>query len=293
MDKLAEVYPGTENDSIKNNTIAIAKSIARTARADELDDLNQIQSILQLSLLLGPHMTLDEKLREAASDQNAPLGVVNGILKTARIAELYSFGRIADDRIKVIETLQILKDSPGTLESEFQKLLTEAPWLINPEWSPITANRTFTTLREEFKKFYKARTDEDLILSEFTLSTKRADFVMSSQDNVIQIVEIKPPDHAMSNEDMERLDNYVDIMEQFLKDPVNELLKKSYPSFHVTLVCDRITLSGVYKTAFEGRVDKKVLTNISWRTFLLKTKQTHEQFLREAERQKQFAAKLK
>ena len=290
--KLASIYPSKEYDSIRDNTVAIAKSIAKTARLDELEDPEHVESILQLSLLLGPHITLDEKLREAAEDKQAPLEVVNEILRTARIAELSSFGRIADDRVKVIESLETLKDTPGTLEAAFQKLLAEAPWLINAEWSPIIANRTFSTLRQEFRKFYKQKTGEELDLGEFILASKRTDFVLTSQDNVLQIVEIKPPDHIMINDDMDRLNNYVEAMREFLNDPANASFSEYYSSFHVTLVCNKERLSGVHKGAFEGLKSSGQLTHISWSVFLLRTKRTHEGFLKEAERQKSLAAKL-
>ena len=111
-----------------------------------------------ISLLLGPHITLDQKLREAAEAHDDPLSVITSILRTARIAELSAFGYIAEDRIKVIKRIEELKDDPDTLESAFQALISEAPWLIDPQWSPLTANQSFATLKEEFEKFYKAKT---------------------------------------------------------------------------------------------------------------------------------------
>ena len=120
---------------------------------------------------------------------------------------------------------------------------------------------------------------------------KRADFVMSNQDQVIEIVEIKRPKHSLQNEEMERITKYVDLMTEFLDQAGNKDFKNSFPRFHVTLVCDELGLTGVHKQAFLGLERDKVLEHISWRTFLLRTKKMHEGFLNEAERQKRIVAK--
>jgi hypothetical protein len=142
-------------------------------------------------------------LLKAAESKDTPLAAITDILKTARIAELSSFGRIADDRVKVIKRVEDLKDDKATLEEAFQKLIEEAPWLINPQWSPIAANQTFTTLKKEFQKFFKEETGDDIVLDEFDAvgSSKRPDFVLSNQDTLIQIIEIKKPNHGLKNDE--------------------------------------------------------------------------------------------
>lgn len=288
---IAKAYPLQEQEAIRENTLDIAQTIAKTTREDELREPEQVESLIQLSLLLGPHITLDQKLREAADSQGSPLSTITGILKTARIAELSSFGKIAEDRIRVIKRVEKLKDDSKTLEAAFQKLITEAPWLINPQWSPITANQAFSTLKTEFEKYYKQKEGTDILLNDFSDSSKRCDFVLSNQDNMIQIIEIKQPGHALENEEMQRINTYIELMTAFLEDPANKEIKNIFPKFHVTLVCDKLSLSGVYKSAFENFDSKNVITHISWRTFLLRTRKMHEEFLKEAERQKKDAAK--
>lgn len=283
-------FPGQAQEAIRTNTVEIAKLLAQTTREDELLHPEVVRSILDLSLLLGPHITLDRKLREAAEDTDDTLSAITGILKTARIAELSGFGRIAEDRVRVIMKVEELKSDPETLESAFQSLLAEAPWLVNPQWSPISANQSFTTIKNEFQKFYEERTGTPIALNDFTDPAKRADFVMSSQDATLQLIEIKKPGHSLANEEMARINNYKQIMEEFLKAPGNREFISIFNSFHITLVCDKIGLTGVYKTALDGLEEKKILTQISWPTFLLRTRRMHEEFLTEAERQKRDAA---
>ena len=288
-EKVEAAFPGKDNKEIREQTMEMAETIARAARKDELEDPQTVECFVQLSLLLGPHITLDRKLKQAAGSKDRPMAVVSEVLKTARIAELASFGRIVDDRVRVIETIETLKDDKTTQEAELQKLLTEAPWLINPAWSPITANQPFESLRSEFIKFYKTRTKKDLVLHDFSDSKKRADFVLSSQDNTIQIIEIKRPHHKLINVEMERIVRYYDLMKEFLKEEGNEEFAKKFPNYHITLVCDKIGLSGSARAAFDGYKATNALTHINWKTFLLRTVQAHQEFLNEAKRQRKMS----
>ena len=137
----------------------------------------------------------------------------------------------------------------------------------------------------------RPKPESDLLLDPFSDPTKRADFVLSNQDSVLHLIEIKKPAHAITNEEMARLNTYVDLMREFLTQPGNQEFARLFPDFHVTLVCDKISLTGVHKTAFEGLKADRTLTHINWRTFLLRTRKMHEGFLNEAERQKRDAAK--
>jgi hypothetical protein len=238
--------------------------------------------------MLAPHVTLDRTLRDAADEEANPMTVVATILRTARIAELSSFGRIAEDRIKVIGRLNVLKDDPTTDEASLQKLIYEAPWLIDPQWSPITANQAFATLKEEFEKFYQAKTGQEIKLNDFSDPAKRPDFVLSNQGTTLQIVEIKRPGHTLQNTEVDRINAYVDIMARFLSDPAHSDFKKYFSDYHVTLVCDGINLTGVHDTAFNALQTDGRLTWLKWRAFLLRTKMAHQAFLDEAERQRKY-----
>lgn len=129
-------------------------------------------------------------------------------------------------------------------------------------------------------------------MGDFTDPEKRSDFVLSNQDRVIQIIEIKRPHHKFANEEMVRLNRYNEKMTNFLADEANSELTRLFDGFHITLVCDEEGLTSVYKTAYNGLVEAKKLTPINWRTFLLRTRRSHEDFLKEVERQKTDVAKV-
>ena len=139
--RVHDAFPRDDQASLRERAILMAQMVGQTIRADEVEDIDHVEHFVQLSLMLAPVITLDEKLRAAADATDSPLSVVTDILRTARVAELASFGRIAEDRIRVIQTVEKLKDDPGTLESAFQTLIDTSPWLIDPQWSPSRPTR--------------------------------------------------------------------------------------------------------------------------------------------------------
>lgn len=287
--KVAAAFPGDRWKSVRESTIKIAKSFGERLSPGELGNGEQLEDLVQLSLMLGPHVDLDERLQEAAADGAGPLRVVARILRTARVAELSSYGMIADKRIKVIDRITQLKDEAETLEDALQSSIEQAPWLINPQWSPISANQTLETLRSEFVKFYKQQTGGSLNLQPFEKSAKRPDFVLSSQDGKLQIIEIKRPKHSLTNTEWDRIQTYIDTLTDFFAKPGHEPMKAFFPDFRVTLVCDDIRLTGVHRTAFGAFKENGKVEHITWMSFLARTRETHKEFLQEAERQKRLA----
>lgn len=294
LEKKAEsAYPGTDQKQIREATIEIAKMFGRTMRGDEVEDPDAVSALVDIAIMLAPHVMLDRRLREAADTSKTPLHLVGSILKTARLAELASFGRIADNRLSVIDRLKVLKDAVGMTEDKLQGLIESAPWLINPQWAPVTANSSLTTLKKEFEKYYKKHTGNAINLTDFSDSTKRPDFVMSSQDNVLQIIEIKRPAHKLKNAEMDRIIVYKTQLENFLTDPANKDFRAIASGFRITLVCDEISLTGAQKLSFESMQSNAMLEHISWRSFLLRTEKMHKEFLDEAEKQRGYVSRKK
>ena len=283
-ERITEAFPSTNQRSLRETATQVATLLGKSIRAEELDDRKTVDDMVQLTILLAPIQNLDEKLREAA-DTETPLHTIIDILKTARLAETVTFGHQVLKRIDIINHLESLKDN-DTPEEELQKLIESAPWLINPQWVPITANQALTTLKEEFEKFFKLQTGLEICLTDFTKPAKRPDFVSFGQDNMLQLIEIKKPKHVINDNEWERIQVYFDQLEAFFNDPKHTEFKSIASDFHVTLVCDGERLTGSHKKAFKSFIDEKKLTLINWSSFLLRTKKTHSEFLEEAERLK-------
>ncbi|MDE0648400.1 MAG: ATP-binding protein [Gemmatimonadota bacterium] len=288
--RIRDAYPIGDHQSIRESAAELARSFGRTISRGEAEDETVVNELVDLSITLAPHVTLDSMMKEAIADADRPLSVLASFLRTARIAELSSFGRIAEDRLKVLKRLEFLKDAEDTNENNLQQLITDAPWLINPEWAPVTANQSFSSLRKAFEKYYENQTGQRISLGSFENTGKRPDFVLSSQEGIVQIIEIKKPHHALTNVEMDRIVKYHDNMDEFLENSVNEEFRRHFADFHITLVCDDLALTGAQRAAFNGyRGDqgkKGRLTHMGWTAFLLKTEQVHQDFLSEAQRQR-------
>ncbi len=284
--RILKAYPTDEQQGIRDRAKDVAESFGRAISRGEVEDVSVVNELVDLSITLAPHITLNSMMKEAVAQADTPLSVLASFLRTARLAELSSFGRIAEDRLKVIDRLQILKGTDGTDENDLQQLIADAPWLINPEWAPVTENQTFSSLRREFEKFYENETGLSISLSDFQETGKRPDFVLSSQEGTVQIIEIKKPHHRLSNAEMDRIVTYYDNMKAFLNDTGHTGFRKHFADFHVTVVCDRLALTGSQRAAFEGYRAQGKLTHMDWTAFLLKSEQVHQDFLSEARRQR-------
>ncbi len=284
--RIHDAYPSTEEIEIRERAMKVAEMLGRTISRGEAEDTEIVAGLTDLSITLAPHITLDESMREAANQQETPMSTLIGFLRTARIAELSSFGRIAEDRLKVIDRLEALKNKKDAEEKVLQNLIEDAPWLINPEWAPVTANQSLRTLRKEFEKYYKEKTGSKITLSDFKDSSRKPDFVLSNQEGTVQIIEIKKPSHRLENSEMDRIITYYDCMESFLENEANKDITSVFRDFHITLVCDKLALKDAQKAAFNGyKLDGK-LTHINWASFLSRTEKVHQDFLDEARRQK-------
>ena len=282
-------FPGDSQEEIRNNAMEVARSFGRALSRDDAENLAVVDDLVRISLMLAPHITLDRIMREAAAMADTPTDVLSGFLRTARIAELSSFGRIAENRIKVIHQLDTTRADYETHESALQQLIEDAPWLIRPDWAPVTANRTLGRLRQEFERYYNESEKVTIKLVDFSEPRKQPDFVLFGQDKIIQIVEIKKPGHALNNRDLERIESYYRCMRTFLDEPGNKEFRKQFDDFHITLVCDKLKLTGVHGVAFAKYMEEKRLTHLDWRSFLVRTESLHRDFLEEAERQRLLA----
>ena len=284
-DRIRDRFPKADDRPIRDRASELAKIFGKTMSRAEAEDEEAVGDLVNLSIQLAPHITLDAMMRKAGENANGPFDVLTSILQTAQVAELFSFGRIAGDRLKVIRSLETLKDVDKVDEDRFQRLIERAPWLVNPEWAPITENQPLSSVRKEFELYYERKTGVAIQLSDFRNQKKRPDFILSSQDGMAQIVEIKKPRHSLKNHEMDRIVSYHDLMKSFLEDNKNSSFGQFFHGFHITLVCDELGLSGSQRAAFDGYRQGGVLSHFSWANFLIKTRLVHQAFLAKAEQE--------
>lgn len=284
--QVVRAFPREDQAEIRRNSIELAQIFAMTARDADRKDKSHQQEVVQLSLLFGPHLTLDQKLREAAEKKVHSFAAITALMKTARIAELSSFGRVAEKRVNVVNELEKLKDTSDSDERDLQELIARAPWLIDPSWSPITQNQSFTTFKSEFAKYYLERSGEELVYAPNKLSKKRPDFILASEDSRLEVIEIKQPKHQLDKLDAERFIRYFEYLDDFFKNPLNSNLVRMFPyQYRITVVCDgRKPLDYLYSSLIEKKEAEGRIQFINWSSFFHNTQQAHQDFLFEFRR---------
>lgn len=260
--------------------IDLAKKFGGFAAEDELSDDVYVEDLSQIILSVAPHQALMEAFHEFTNQVTkgeASIDQMLDIFSKAQIAELASYAQIAAQRVRVIKDLQQIIDVSMD-ENQFQALIAQAPWLIEPSWTVITKNQSLKNFKHAFEKFWKMTHGTDVVLA-IDKEAKRPDFTLVSIDGLLHIVEIKKAGHAFDDTDFDRLINYVDAFELFFKEN-QETVVEFYRAWRIDLVADGEKLKkSSNKHAFSRFVDSGQLKRMSWRDFLTRAKKVHEQFL--------------
>ncbi len=260
--------------------IDLAKKFGGFAAEDELSDDMYVEDLSQIILSVAPHQALMEAFHEFTNQVTkgeASMDQMLDIFSKAQIAELASYAQIAAQRVRVIKELQQIIDVSMD-ENQFQALIAQAPWLIEPSWTVITKNQSLKNFKHSFEKFWKKSHGSDVVLA-IGQEDKRPDFTLVSIDGLLHIVEIKKAGHAFDDTDFTRLINYVDAFEEFFKENA-ETVADFYREWRIDLVADGEKLKkSPNQHAYAALKDKGRVKRMSWRDFLTRAKKVHEQFL--------------
>lgn len=258
-------------DSVRSAARILVSNKDRAA----ISDKDHVERVVQLAFSLGPQRSLLESLREAAEGASNTFETLVSLFDKARIAEVYSLGQVARDRMDVVERLESLTSDGGTLEAPFQELIEGAPWLLAPEWTPLGMNESLQRVRTQFEAWYKMKYAKEIVTTAIGTPRREPDFVLLNDAGVLWIVEIKRMDHHLTDEEYLRAVNYLKALDEFLD--ANPELAKEFPDRRLTFVVDHIDkLSAVSESSLssDSRVDRK-----TWNELLSNTKRAHKDFL--------------
>ena len=275
-----------QDEELEQSAIELGEKIGSFASEDELEDEEYVSGLREIILTVAPHKLLVDtfrKIEQMAINGKIDLSQLVKLFNTSRIAELASYGQIAEEKIKAIDLLEGLIRQDDTPEKSFQEILEDAPWLIDSKWVPITANQTLDTFRSAFEAWHKKKTGKKIsTTTQITKSKTRPDFILLHLENRLVVVEIKPPKHTFGDKDFGRMENYYDSITEFLKS--HPKFKDYFPKgLKIILVADSSKLSSTKQKAMDflemDRPDGKKLERLTWEGLLADTKQAHEVFL--------------
>ena len=265
-----------QDKEIVKTAVKVGRIFSRGLDKENLEDLDYVQNVKELALSIAPHKTLVDKLKEVEeSITERPLEAIAKLFNDANLAESASLGMIVHERLNAIDKLKMIL--PTSLEHELQKLLESAPWIIDPRWTMLQANRTFNSFRESFEKWYAEGYDVQVSTTTIGRDARRPDFIMLHVGRNIEIVEIKKRRHRLQNDEYERLQGYYDSLEKYLTR--NPTFREQFPKAHITLICDELDLDISRRRAYANLEEHNNLVKKTWDEVILDMETVNKDFL--------------
>ncbi|MFI5480701.1 ATP-binding protein [Streptomyces rubiginosohelvolus] len=271
--KLIEAAPADPvyRDSVKE----AAALLVRDTDNDSLRNPEHVERISNLAMSLGPHRSLLQALREVADTTETTVDAVMDLFQKAHIAEMYSLGQVAAERLEVVAKLEGLISDGRTLERPLQELIEQAPWLLAPEWTPLGMNESLKRVRASFEAWYAKKYKTEISTTAIDRKAKEPDFVLLHDSGVLWIVEIKRLGYKLTDAEFLNAMRYLHSLRKFLDE--NPELGRQFPYRRLTFVVDSIDrLDEVSISSLENdpNVDRK-----TWHEVLDSTKRAHKDFL--------------
>lgn len=271
--RVREIAPSDE--TFQESVTQAARLLVSNNDRSAVKDPEQADQIFRLALTLAPHRSLLRALEDAADSSNTTLETVIGLFDKARIAEMYSLGQVAAERVAVVTRLEALVSDRTTLEQPLQELIEQAPWILAPEWTPLGMNESLNRVRASFEAWYKKRTGDEILTSAINSARREPDFVLLNDSGILWIVEIKRIEYHLTDAEYARAYNYLVQLDTFLNE--NPTLGEQFPIRKLTFIVDYIDrLSHVSTSSLSS--DQRV-DNRGWHELLDATKRAHKDFL--------------
>jgi len=261
---------------IVKTAVEVGRIFGRGLNAENLKDPEYVNNIKELTLSIAPHKTLVDKLKEVEEFiEERPLEAIAKLFNDANLAEASSLGMIVYERIHNIDKLKdVGLNAP---EEDLQKILEGAPWIIDPRWTMLQANKTFNRFRQLFEKWYNDTYGTPISTTTIGRGARRPDFIMIYVGKSIEIIEIKRKGHRLQNDEFERLQVYYDAVEKYLEG--NPTIREHLPKTHITLVCDGLELNPTPRRAYANLEENGILIKKTWDEVINDTETINKDFL--------------
>ncbi len=270
------------DESVIKVALSIGDSIGGFAAEDELTDTEYVEGLAQVILSVAPHQALvtafQDFERTRTGGQEPTLEELVDLFGKTRVAEAASYAQIASERVRVLDQLDNIIFDTARDEAALQRIITEAPWLIQPDWTVITANQSLKTFKTSFENYLKrVHGIEATLVIEY--EKKRPDFTLVAVGGMLHFVEIKASGHALDDEDFTRLFRYVDALRKFFES--NPDMAAEFPrKWRIDLVVDSVAIKDpMRQQTYKTVVDANEVFQLSWDDFRNRARRTNEAFL--------------
>ncbi|WP_158714023.1 ATP-binding protein [Kitasatospora aureofaciens] len=256
-----------------------AELLVKDVDPDSLNNPEQVERIANLAVSLAPHRSLLEALREVAKTTETTVDAVMDLFKKARIAEMYSLGQVAAERLEVVSKLESLVADRLTLERPLQELIEQAPWILAPEWTPLGMNESLKRVRSSFESWYYKNTGIRVVTTTIENKAKEPDFVLLHDSGILWIVEIKRMGHRLTDPEYLNAIGYLESLSKYLDQ--NPELGDQFPVRRLTFVVDHV--DGLNPGLASSLNSDPRINRRTWHELLDATKRSHKDFLARVE----------
>ena len=282
----AEARKRFADDDFVSTALELGKQIGRIAAEDELRDQECVDRLTQVVLSVAPHKVLMdafEAFNQETFGEEGGIDSLLDLLSKTRIAEMASYAQIAYERVRAIRMLENEVEE-GRAEDVLQRIVADAPWLIDATRTPNTANQSLKLFARQFAAYYSELHSEEVDNS-IEHGGKRPDSTLVNLSRKLHMIEIKAVGHRFANADWVRLHNYLEAFRDFF-DENCDIVPDFRDGWVVDLVCDDVgitdrdnNLAYRYWRDTESRIER-----VSWNDFLSRAVQANETFLDAEER---------
>ena len=264
-----------KDKAVRDSILRAARMLVTRVDRDALDNPNYINRVVRHAFALGPHSTLLVTLEEVASLADGPIDLILDLFERARLVEMYSLGQVAQERVSAVEQLRRLISNPATVESQLQELIEKSPWILYADWTPLSFNRSLASTRSNFESWYLANYGREISTSAIASPLKEPDFVMLNHRGALEVIEIKRPQHSLTDIEFGRAFNYLEAVSGFINQ--SPAVKELFPEARLTIVCDSLNLGAMQRNTIRNDA---AITHRIWHDVLEFTSQSHEDFLK-------------
>ena len=141
---------------------------------------------------------------------------------------------------------------------------------------PPSQNEPLARTRANFESWYLIKYGREIVTSTIGSPRKEPDFVMLNHEGRIEIVEIKRPDHRLTNGEFDTAMEYLTAVRDFIAD--TKEVRELFHDANLTIVCDALNLR---PASAESINTSPNINHKTWHDILQATTRSHEDFLAE------------
>ena len=191
-----------------NRALKLAERLVRQViNKNPTADVEEIEPVIQTSLDFLEFDAFWEIAEDLTKTEFEDTEKLLNLFREWEIVEAKEMARVTQGRIMTIEKLQKLIENNALEVPTLHNFLKEFPWVINPRWTLVDDEVTYSQLlRDKFP--------ED---SDTPESDRRIDFLCVREGTNLVVVEIKCPQSNASVKELNQIEEYVIFMRAYIK----------------------------------------------------------------------------